>query len=68
MAIGTTISASKTLLQVGQEIAKVMKKAQKSQESPDVTKTVLFYLESAQAAISALELERQCILTDVLQW
>lgn len=62
MDIGTTISASKSLLELGQEIAKVVKKAQ---DSPDVTKRVLLYLESTRAAVNALGLERQRILTDV---
>ena len=62
MDIGTAISVSRSLLELGQDIAKVVKKAQ---ESPDVTKRVLLYLESARAAVNTLGLERQHILTDV---
>lgn len=62
MDVGTTISVSKSLLELGQEIAAVAKKAQ---DSPHVTKRILLYLESARAAVSALGLERQRILTDV---
>ena len=62
MDISTAIAAGKSLWHLGQEIATVVKKAQ---ESPDVTKRVLLYLESVQAAVSALGLERQQILTDV---
>lgn len=62
MDVGTAITVSKSLLELGQEIAEVVKKAQ---DSPDVTKRVLLYLESARAAVNALGLERQRILTDV---
>src|SRR5215207_8768809 len=56
------ITMGKSLLELGQEIAKVVKIAQ---DSPDVTKRVLLYLEVARAAVNALGLERQRILTDV---
>ncbi|MDX8129079.1 hypothetical protein U737_21215 [Methylomonas sp. LW13] len=62
MDVGTAITVSKSLLELGQDIAEVVKKAQ---DSPDVTKRVLLYLESARAAVNALGLERQHILTDV---
>lgn len=62
MDIVTAISLGKSLLELGQEIAKVVKRAQ---ESPDVAKRVLLYLEAAQAAVNALGLERQRILADV---
>jgi hypothetical protein len=62
MDVGIAISVSKSLLELGQEIAEVVKKAQ---DSPDVTKRVLLYLESARAAVNALGLERQRLLSDV---
>ena len=62
MDVGTAISVSKSLLELGQEIAEVVKKAQ---GSTDVTTRVLLYLESARVAVNALGLERQHILTDV---
>lgn len=52
----------KPLLELAKEIAKVV---QRAQDSPDVTKRVLLYLEAAQAAVEALGLERQRILADV---
>jgi hypothetical protein len=58
----TAISTSKSLLELGQEISKVVKKAQ---DSPDVTKRILLYLDAARAAVNTLGLERQRILTDV---
>ena len=62
MDLVTAITASKSLLELGQEIAKVVKKAQ---DSPDDTKRVLLYLDAARAAVNASGLERQRILTDV---
>lgn len=58
----TAITASRSLLELGQEIASVVKKAQ---DSSDATRRVLLYLEAARAAVNALGLERQRILTDV---
>ena len=62
MELVTAIEAGKSLLELGQEIAKVVKKAQ---DSPDVVKRILLYLETARASVNALGLERQRILTDV---
>jgi hypothetical protein len=62
MDIVTAVSAGKSLLELGQEISKVVKKAQ---DSPDVTKRVLLYLDASRAAVKTLGLERQHILTDV---
>ncbi len=56
MDITTAIAAGKSLLELGQQIAPILKKAQ---DSPDVTKRVLLYLESAQASVTTLGLERQ---------
>jgi hypothetical protein len=60
--IAAIFALGKSMMQVGTEIAKVIKKAQ---AAPDVARRVLLYLESAQAAISALGLERQRILSEV---
>jgi hypothetical protein len=62
MDIVTAISVSKSLLELGQEISTVVKKAQ---DSPDVTKRVLLYLDASRAAVNTMGLERQRILTDV---
>ncbi len=62
MELVTAIAASKSLLELGQEITKVVKKAA---DSPDVIKRVLLYLDAARAAVNALGHERQRILTDV---
>ena len=62
MDVATAIGGGRSLLQLGQEIASIVKKAK---ASPEVTRRVLLYLESAQAAVSALGLERQHILSDV---
>lgn len=50
-----------SLLEFGQEVAKVVERAKKS---PDVVNRVLLYLEAAQAAVNALGYERQRILSD----
>jgi hypothetical protein len=62
MELITVITLCKSLLEMGQEIAKVVMRAQ---SSPDVTKRVILYLDAAQASVTALGLERQHILTDV---
>lgn len=62
MEIVTAIAASKSLLELGQDIGKVL---QKAQDSPDVIQRILLYLEAIQAAVNALGLERQRILSDV---
>ncbi len=61
MEIVTAISVSKSLVELGKEIAKVIEQAQKS---PDVVHRVLYYLDAARTAVSALGIERQHILTD----
>ena len=58
----TAMAASKSLLELGQEIAKVVKEAQ---GSPNVPKRILLYLEAARAAVNTLGMERQRILTKV---
>lgn len=62
MDIATAIALSKSLVQIGSEIDKLIEKAQ---AAPDVAPRVLLYLEVAQAAVSALGLERQRILSEV---
>jgi len=62
MDLVTAITAGRSLLELGQEIARVVKIAQ---QSPDVVKRVLLYLEAARAAVNALGLERQGILSDI---
>lgn len=64
MDIATGIALGKSLMKVGSEIAKLIDKAQ---AAPDIAKRALLYLESAQAAVSALGLERQRILSEVRQ-
>ncbi len=64
MDIATGISLGKSLIQVGGEIAKLIETAQ---AAPDVARRALLYLESAQAAVSTLGLERQRILSEVRQ-
>ena len=49
MDLVTAITAGRSLLELGQEIARVVKIAQ---QSPDVVKRVLLYLEAARAAVS----------------
>ena len=58
----SAIKASKTLLQIGQELATVV---QQAQTAPNVVERVLLYLHSAQMAVHALGKERQGILSDV---
>lgn len=62
MDVISTIQAGKSLLELGQGIASVVKKAQ---DSSDVTKRILLYLDTVWAAVNALGLERQCILSDI---
>jgi hypothetical protein len=62
MNFPAAIEVGKSLLELQPKIAEIVNKAQKS---PDVTKRVLLYLESARAAVNALGIERQRILTDV---
>jgi len=56
------ITMSKSLVELGQEIAKAVEKAK---SSPDVVRRVLLYMEAVQASVNGLGLERQYILTDV---
>jgi hypothetical protein len=62
MDLITAISVGKSLIELGQEIAQLITKAQ---ASPDVTRRVILYLEAAKDSVNALGLERQRILTDV---
>ena len=62
MDVITAIQAGKSLLEIGQEIAAIVRKAK---DSPLVTTQVLLYLEAAQEAVNTLGLERQHILTDI---
>ena len=62
MDLITAITTGRSLLELGQDIAQIIKKAQ---GSPDVVKRLLLYLDAAKAAVSALGLERQRILSDV---
>lgn len=62
MDLVTAIATGRSLLELGQEIAKVVKIAR---GSPYVVERILLYLEAAQAAVKTLGLERQHILTDV---
>jgi hypothetical protein len=57
----TAVSVGKSLLELGQELASLTKQAQ---DSSDVERRVLLYLETAQAAVYALGIERQRILTE----
>ena len=57
----TAISVSKSLLGLKKEVADIVKQAN---NSPNVVEKVLLYLDAAKAAINALGLERQHILTD----
>lgn len=62
MDLVTLISTGKSLLELGQEISSVVKKAQ---SSSNVVESILLFLDAAQAAVAALGHERQSILTDV---
>lgn len=62
MEITTVIATAKSLLDLGKEIGGVVKEADETQE---VTKRITLYLESTEAAVGALGLERQRILTDL---
>ncbi len=62
MDFNSGIMIGKSAIELGQEIAKLIKKAN---DSPDVTKRVLIYLDVVKTSVGALGIERQQILTDV---
>lgn len=61
MDIATAISLGSSLLELGNHISGLIKKAQTSQ---DLERRVLHYLEAARTAVQVLGIERQRILTD----
>lgn len=62
MELNSFLMAGKSLMELGQEIAKMIKKANDSQ---DVTKRVLIYLDAVKNSVELLGKERQDILNDV---
>jgi hypothetical protein len=64
MDIVAAIAIGKSLVELAQEIGKIVERAQ---QAPEVTRRALLYLEAAQASVDLLGYERQGILTNALK-